>query len=102
MRRPVTDTRASSLAIGESTYGSDKAGLVCAYAFTPGQPGRAIDSDEAAALLAGSGRDEFLWLHFSLANTATIRWLRQHVGCPKRSSSPMTPPRRGSKLSKRP
>ena len=70
-----------TLGIAESTYGSDKAGLVCAYAFTPGRPGRAIDADEAAALLAGSQR-EFLWLHFSLANTASERWLRQHAELP--------------------
>lgn len=69
-------------AITESTYGSDKAGLVCAYAFTPGRPGRAIDSDEAVALLTAGSHGEFLWLHFTLTNTATGRWLRQHTTLP--------------------
>ena len=70
-----------SHAISESTYGSDKAGLVCAYAFVPGGPGRAIESDEAALLAARSDGD-FLWLHFSLTNTASTRWLRQHTTLP--------------------
>lgn len=69
--------------IGVSTYGSDKAGLVCAFAFTPGGPGRPIESDEAAALLAaGSDQAAFLWLHFSLTNTASVRWLREHAALP--------------------
>lgn len=70
--------------IGESTYGSDRSGLVCAYAFTPGQRGRSIDADEAArrveAGLAMSA--EFLWLHFSLANAASERWLIGHLALP--------------------
>jgi zinc transporter len=71
-----------SHAITGATYGSDKAGLVCAYAFTPGQAGRALDSDEAAAALAAGDPARFLWLHFSLANTAAARWLRQHEAVP--------------------
>jgi len=70
-----------SLVIKEPTYGSDKAGLVCAYAFTAGRPGRAIESEEAADIVMG-GRHEFLWLHFALANTASGRWLRQHAVLP--------------------
>jgi zinc transporter len=73
-----------SVVVTESTYGSDRAGLVCAYVFSPGLPGRAIDSDEAAALLAVRGeRSEFLWLHFSLANSAAGRWLRQQAALPE-------------------
>ena len=65
-------------------YGSDKAGLVCAYLFTPDHPARAIDADEAAERLsAGEGSPlEFLWLHFSLTNAATEHWLRRHVPLP--------------------
>jgi zinc transporter len=67
----------------ESTYGSDKAGLVCGYVFEPGEAGRAITSDEAAEALASAGpRHEFLWLHFSLTNTASKTWLGQHVALP--------------------
>ena len=72
-----------SLLLTESPYGSDRAGLVCAYAFTPGRSGRAIESDEAAALLSHGAQQEFLWLHFSLANTASVRWLRQHTVLPQ-------------------
>src|SRR5262245_32094110 len=71
-----------SLLLTESPYGSDNAGLVCAYAFTSGRPGRAIESDEAAAMLSSGAHHEFLWLHFSLANTASVRWLRQHAALP--------------------
>ena len=38
----------------DATYGSDHAGLVCAYAFTPGGAGRAIESGAAAALLTST------------------------------------------------
>jgi zinc transporter len=33
-------------------------------------------------VLADGARHEFLWLHFSLANTASVRWLRQHAALP--------------------
>ena len=66
-------------------YGSDQAGMVCAYAFARGGPGRAVDFNEAAALLLAppGERAEFLWLHFSLANAASSRWLREHAQLPE-------------------
>ena len=65
-------------------YGSDQAGMVCAYAFARGGPGRPVDFTEAAALLLAppGERPEFLWLHFSLANAASGRWLREHTRLP--------------------
>ncbi len=68
--------------MADATYGSDRAGLVCGYSFTPGSPGRVIESDTAAAHLAEcrDGTGPFLWLHFNLTNTAAEAWLRQHVG----------------------
>jgi zinc transporter len=66
----------------ESMYGSDRAGLVCAFALPPDRPGRPIAADEAVSLLASEDTSEFLWLHFSLANTASERWLRQHTALP--------------------
>jgi zinc transporter len=44
-----------------------------------------VDADTAAGLLAAApdGRSWFLWLHFSLSNIATERWLRQHAGLPE-------------------
>jgi len=72
------------MVIAESMYGSDRAGLVCGYAFRPGWPGHAIESGAAADHLAARPHrpDEFLWLHFSLTNAASIRWLQDHVALP--------------------
>ena len=47
----------AAFAVGETTgrirgYVIRRIGLVCAYVFTPGQMGRAINSDEAAGHLA--------------------------------------------------
>ena len=67
----------------DATYGSDQAGMVCGYAFVRGGRGRAIDFQQAAALIESPGGSaEFLWLHFSLANAAAARWLRQHARLP--------------------
>lgn len=65
-------------------YGSDRAGLVCAYRFTQGTPACAIDDGEAATWLARHDQTigEFIWLHFDLANTASELWLRQHITLP--------------------
>jgi zinc transporter len=73
------------MVIAEPMYGSDRAGLVCAYLFTPGHPARSIDSDEAADRLADDEDKPpgFLWLHFSLTNAATEQWLRRHVALPE-------------------
>jgi zinc transporter len=66
----------------EVSYGSDKHGLVCGYLFTAGQPPRHIDCDAAlewlAARTAGESAD-FVWLHFSLSNAASERWMRQSL-----------------------
>jgi zinc transporter len=48
----------------ESTYGSDKDGLVWGYRFAPGQAARPIDCEGAARLLSTSrddGGGSFLW-----------------------------------------
>lgn len=68
--------------IAESVYGSDKHGLVWAYLFAPRERPREIDADFAANWLAEQAdtpNDAFLWLHFSLANTAAERWMRGHL-----------------------
>jgi zinc transporter len=74
------------LEIAESTYGSDKAGLVYGYMFAPGRPGRLLDSEEAAAFLArepAADPSSFVWLHFNVANAASERWLRDHFSPPE-------------------
>ncbi len=68
------------------SYGSDKAGLVWGFAFRPGQGAEPIDSDAAARLLEGSLDDQeapFLWLHFSLGNASSERWIRTHLSLPE-------------------
>jgi len=69
----------------ESTYGSDKNGLVCAYQLLPGAPAVPLDSSGLSAwlaLAADPGSSSFVWLHFSLSNAASERWLRQHLPLP--------------------
>jgi zinc transporter len=82
MRRCTAETR--FVATAESTYGSDKAGMVCGYFFRTTEPGAELDSDAAAAWLANAQRirGEFLWLHFNLSNTASLRWIEQQLELP--------------------
>jgi zinc transporter len=66
-----------------TTYGSDKDGLVCAYLFAPGEGGRPIGADEAAAWLgAPPAPGSFLWLHFNVSNAAAERFMQQHLALP--------------------
>jgi zinc transporter len=72
----------------DSTYGSDKDGLVCGYLLVPGAPATPIDADAAADWLAAPARspaDAFVWLNFSLANAASERWIRRHLSLPESS-----------------
>lgn len=69
----------------ESSYGSDQHGLVWGYHFVPGQPAQPITSAAAVEFLAtvdSGSSEEFLWLHFSLANSASDSWLRQNLDLP--------------------
>ena len=69
----------------DPTYGSDEHGLVWAYQFTRNQPGRPITSESVVGLLASldhSTPDQFLWLHFSLSNSACEHWLRKNLSLP--------------------
>lgn len=66
-----------------NAYGSDRSGLISGFLFRPGASGEAMDTQAAAAWLQGGGpapQDGFAWLHFNLANAATERWLRAHLG----------------------
>jgi zinc transporter len=57
--------------------------MIWAYWLSAGLAPRAIDADAAAQWLLGSGESSsFLWLHFSLSNAATVRWLRSHLTLP--------------------
>ena len=60
-------------------YGSDRNGLVWGYRFDA-KGTTAISAEEATQQLArGEPTDAFCWLHFSLANAASERWLRQSI-----------------------
>lgn len=68
------------------SYGSDQHGLVWAYAFQAGQPGKPLDSAEVPRWIAGRNArppGSFLWLHASLSNAAAGQWLRGHLDLPE-------------------
>jgi zinc transporter len=72
--------RAPPMTLAAPPYGSDASGLVCGYRFAPGAPGRAIGMAEALAWLhddAAARGSDFLWLHFTLGNTASEKRLRE-------------------------
>jgi zinc transporter len=63
-------------------YGSDQTGLIYGYIFSPGQPGRPLDSSAALQWLARGPVDVdkgFVWLHFNLASAATENWLKDNL-----------------------
>jgi zinc transporter len=70
----------------EPTYGSDRYGLVWGYRFVPGQPGEPITPEAALTFLTESSaaaRNDFLWLHFSLSNSASVPWLQENFPLPE-------------------
>lgn len=71
--------------VSDPSYGSDRHGLVCAYTFGGGQRPAVVDADQLPAMLAAeSGTpDRFFWLHFSLSNAASERWMRRHLSLPE-------------------
>lgn len=67
----------------DASYGSDRSGLISGFLFRPGAAGEALDTTRAAHWLSGAEPAHdgaFAWLHFNLANAATERWLREHLG----------------------
>lgn len=69
----------------EIPYGSDSSGLICGYLFAPGQGARPTDSAGAMAWLEGwanRSSPEFVWLHFSLSNVNSEKWLGEHLALP--------------------
>jgi len=65
-------------------YGSDRTGLIWGYAFAPPGDAQPIESEAVPSFLGtlptAGGR--FAWLHFNLVNTASNRWLRDHIELP--------------------
>jgi len=74
------------LRIGEHIYGSDQHGLIWGYRFGRERAVETIDSEAALGFLASTeqrGASEFVWLHFSLANSAPEAWLRSNLQLPE-------------------
>jgi zinc transporter len=71
----------------EVAYGSDGSGLVWGYRFSSGQAPEPVDCDGALQYLSAAApppteTSGFVWLHFSLSNAASERWMRQHLQLP--------------------
>jgi zinc transporter len=69
------------------SYGSDQSGLVCGYLFGRDADGKALPLDTDAACRWLTEREqhpqEFVWLHYNLANTASEKWLHEHTALPE-------------------
>ncbi len=69
------------------SYGSDQSGLVCGYLFGRDNDGKAMPLDTDAACKWLKEREqypqEFIWLHYNLANTASEKWLHEHTSLPE-------------------
>lgn len=71
--------------INETPYGSDATGLIWGHHFRPRLAATVISAQSAHEWLSGDANrapGEFIWLHFSLANSATANWLRRHLQLP--------------------
>ena len=69
----------------EALYGSDQHGLVWAFRFAPGEAPVPVNTDDVTAWLASApaaSSGSFVWMHFSLANAASERWLRRSLSLP--------------------
>jgi zinc transporter len=64
-------------------YGSDDAGLICAFRFEADGHGVAVEARAAFAALSGGPADAFYWLHFNLANNAADRSMRGGLALPE-------------------
>lgn len=85
-------------AVSSQVLASDDAGLICGWRFFCGtrEPAQTMTAQSAAEWLASSRastdpgdsvatpacRHDFLWLHFNLANTQSLRWLQRHAALP--------------------
>ncbi len=70
----------------EPLYGSDQNGFVWGFVFRPGEPAQSVTASIAADMLKdvrSSQAQSFLWLHFSLANATSLRWLEQNMDLPE-------------------
>lgn len=64
----------------DTSYGSNADGLIWGYRFVPGQSAQPISTDAVPGLL--QAEDGFLWLHFSLSNTGSERYMQRTLALP--------------------
>src|SRR5262249_45988134 len=77
------EAREGNATLVDGAYGSDNTtGLVWAFEFSPGCAPRPIGSADLAARVGERCLTGCLWLHFSLANSKSERWLREHLQLP--------------------
>ncbi len=66
-----------------AAWGADESGLIAGFRFSATGVASPVASEDAAdvlqALRSGT-RDGIVWLHFNLAHSGTLRWLRRHGG----------------------
>jgi zinc transporter len=68
----------------DDQYGSNADGLIWGYHFKPGQETRPIGTQDIAEFLSSTpgNSKEFVWLHFSLSNQASERYMRKVLSLP--------------------
>lgn len=69
-----------------TSYGSNEVGLIWGFHFVPDQAAQPISTQSALDLLRSGEqmpRGEFIWLHFSLANSSSIPWLKNQLQLPE-------------------
>ncbi|MET1022869.1 MAG: transporter [Pseudoxanthomonas sp.] len=69
----------------DTTYGSNEDGLIWGYRLSQDAPAEAITTEQVRAFLASGqvgSREDFIWLHFSLANQGSRRYLREVLDLP--------------------
>jgi zinc transporter len=55
-------------------------GLICGWKFLPGGPAVDLATLEAVQQAMEAPGEGFVWLHFNLSHTGSLRWLRQNAG----------------------
>jgi zinc transporter len=74
------------IALKSSGFESAQSGLICGFVFAPNSPGQPVAMAQACDWLK-QVRDEdssaFIWLHFDLAKTSTVKWMQSNLNLPE-------------------
>lgn len=68
-----------------ASYGTDQHGVICGFLIAPDGPVRELDSNQARDWLSRADEEKgtgFLWLHFNLAHTGSLKWMQAHGNLP--------------------